>query len=359
MAREAGVRERHVMTRGTSAEPGSVVRCVAWLATAFLSLIPGAAGASGDVRPVTHEIFVNEVIQFRQEPADTTSVAATTAENGRVILRTVEIDPPDGASRVVARVATRPVPRDDVSVHDPWDRAGNVRLAIPGAPDLELIKFVTAYGGATEHVVDVTHLAPVLRGTCTFKGFVDTWVSPAWTMDFSLTFESGGCDTTRTALWVTPVLYEESATAVSLGDTGLAIPVVVPRGADRVVLFYFASGHCTDGTDEDEFVSKDNVISIDGVVVERYKPWRDDCRDLRAINPYTRRWSNGAWSSDYDRSGWCPGDDVPPVLLDLSDHMTPGRHVVGFNVEDVRPRGEDGHHGYWRMSAYLVGWKED
>jgi hypothetical protein len=124
----------------------------------------------------------------------------------------------------------------------------------------------------------------------------------------------------------------------------------------RVVLYYLSSGHCTDGRDDDEFVSKDNVISVDGVVVERFRPWRDDCRRFRDVNPYTRRWSDGWWSSDYSRSGWCPGDYVPAVTLDVTDHLKPGEHVVTFNVENVRPRDENDHYGYWRLSSYLVGW---
>jgi hypothetical protein len=336
-----------------------------WLIVAGICLSSASAEvdrASG-AGSLTQEIFRDEPISFLQEGPDTSVAGAvTTLDNGRVIVRTTQIAcPTSGATRVLARVVTRPVPKDEVSVHDPWDRAGNARLSLPGKPDIELVKFVTAYGGVTEHEVDVTHLAPLLQGTCTFKGFVDTWVSPAWTMDLSLTFEWDVSETrtmTRPT-WVEPLFYEESATAESLGEDGFAIDVDVPERIGRVVLHYLASGHCTDGTDEDEFVSKDNVISVDGVAVERYKPWRADCRDFRAVNPYTRRWSDGVWSSDYDRSGWCPGDSVPPLSLDLTDHLTPGRHVVGFNVERVRPEGEDGHLGYWRMSGYLVGWGRD
>jgi hypothetical protein len=106
-------------------------------------------------------------------------------------------------------------------------------------------------------------------------------------------------------------------------------------------------------------VSKDNVISVNRVVVERFRPWRNDCGRFRARNPYTRRWSDGWWSSDYSRSGWCPGDVVAPLRVDLTDHLTPGPHTIGFNVEGVRPRDEDDHYGYWRLSAYAVGWTEE
>ena len=340
----------------------TALACLPWLIAGGLCCTPACAHADGESASdlERYQVFRNDSIFFSQESPDTSTAGAVTAlDSGRVIVRTMQMEPPREPTRILARVVTRPVSKDEVSVHDPWDRAGNVRLSRPGGPDIELVKFVTAYGGVTEHEVDVTHLAPLFRGACTFKGFVDTWVSPAWTMDFTLSFEYEERNARREPAWIEPLLYEENATAESLGRDGFAIAVDVPENAGRVVLHYLVSGHCTDGTDEDEFVSKDNVISVDGVVVERFKPWRADCRDFRDANPYTRRWSNGVWSSDYSRSGWCPGDSVPPVSLDLSDHLTPGSHVVGFNVEGVRPEGDDGHLGYWRISGYLVAWGDD
>ena len=113
----------------------------------------------------------------------------------------------------------------------------------------------------------------------------------------------------------------------------------------------------TDGTGADEFESKDNVILVNGQEVHRYKPWREDCKSTRGINPYCRRWYEGSWSADFSRSGWCPGLEVLPEEIDATEALTPGDHTVGFRVDNVRPRVDD-HHGYWRVSAYLVGWTE-
>jgi hypothetical protein len=321
------------------------------------ALLLGAL-AAGWAAAATVVVFEGASIHFDSETPDPSPEDDVTYEdNGRVAVRTVTLPEAGPGVRILARVAARPIPKDEISVHDPWDRAGNVRLSLPGRPDLEVVKFVTAYGGVTEHEVDVTHLAAVLEGECTFKSFVDTWLSPAWVIDFSLVFESADEAAGPPPDWVLPLLHEPSATAESLGRGGYAVDVEVPEGTARAVLYYLASGHCTDGRDEDEFVSKDNVISVGGIVVERFRPWRDDCRRFRDVNPYTRRWSDGWWSSDYSRSGWCPGDWVEPVALDLTDHLGAGPHTVRFNVEGVRPRGEDDHLGYWRISSYLVGWE--
>ena len=243
---------------------------------------------------------------------------------------------------------------------DPWDRAGNVRLRRPGEPDLELVKFITAYGGETEFLADVTDVSALLRGPCTFVGFVDTWLSPAWRMDFSLEFRPGspdsvpGADPPRPpADWVVPLAYEEALTSDHPENVS---GVDVPPGLSRLELRYLVSGHCTDGQDADEFVSKPNVIRVDGTEVDRFLPWRQDCRRFRDVNPYCRRWADGSWSADYDRSGWCPGDQVAPRRIALTA-AGGGHRVVTLKVEGIRPRNPKGDYGYWRVSAALLGWK--
>lgn len=310
---------------------------------------------SGVVYAQPISIFIANNIHFDQEDPgkyDTDSVKAE--DNGRVIVRTVNLPENIESQKITAHLAVNPIPKDEVSVCDPWDRAGNVRIAVPGKPDCELIKFITAYGGRTEYNIDVTDLAPVLSGKVTFKAFIDTWLSPAWTVDLDLDYAPDSL--ARITEWVLPVIYVESFDRATYNDSGLTVSLEIPdRQQRRVLLHYYVSGHCTDGRDEDEFVKKDNVIAVDGNVVYRYQPWRDDCRQFRDINPYTRRWSDGYWSSDYSRSGWCPGDYVKPLELDLTDHLTPGRHSIHFMIENVRPKDENGQYGYWRVSAQLLG----
>ncbi len=325
---------------------------------AFAAAPPCAAGDGTVV-----EIFSDNAIHFSPEdPGVFETDLVRSEENGRVIVRVVELPTLAGPVSIMAHVAVRPIPKDDTSVHDGWDRAGNMRVSPEDGDDIELVKFVTAYGGATEYEVDVSHLAPLLAGRCTFRGFIYTWSSPGWRVDFSLTIEDDPADPHGRPLenpaWAAGLLYEESVTEELMRDGPIEIEVEIPENIDRVIMHYLVSGHCTDGRGADEFVSKDNVIAVDGNVVHRFRPWRDDCRQFRSINPYTRRWSDGWWSSDYSRSGWCPGDRVAPLELDLSDHLTPGMHVVRFEIEDVRPEDDDGHFGYWRVSSHLTGWAE-
>ncbi len=324
-----------------------------------LALLPRAVTASArDARaaePVTIQVFRDTALHFQPDSAGKFARRGETAEEkGRVVRTSATLPASFGRGRIVAMVSIRPEVKNDREVYDRYDRAGNIRLAVDDGPDVEIVRFMTAYGGPTNYEVDVTHLAPLLHGTKTFRAFIDTWVSPAWRIDFSLRSVPG--DSIPTPSWATSVYYQENFNREERGG-GDSATVTVPAGLERVVLRYVTTGHCTDGRDEDEFVSKANVISVDGVVVSRFHPWRTDCRRFRELNPYCARWTDGSWSSDYSRSGWCPSQVVEPVEMDLTDHLTTGTHTIRFVVENMRPKNAEGDYGYWRLSAMLVGWK--
>ncbi len=305
--------------------------------------------------PLVINIFGGHSIHFNPDnPNEFATGRVGSEDNGREIVTTLDLPAYERPVRITAYLAIYPVPKDERTVHDKWDRAGNIRLVREGKPDIELVKFVTAYGGFTEYDVDISEFAPLLQRLCTFKGFIDTWVSPAWQVDFRLIFETDS--TVSNPIWTESVNYEQSFSTKTVSESGVDVKVWIPDSLDRVLLHYLVSGHCTDGRGADEFVQKDNVISVDGQVVYRYRPWRDDCRDFRDLNPYCAKWSDGYWSSDFSRSGWCPGDIVLPLELDLTDHLTPGDHTLRFNIENMRPVDDEGHHGYWRVSAYVTGW---
>jgi hypothetical protein len=327
------------------------------LATCTAMVWSGLTAAAEFPEPVTVQVFEDHPIHYAlEEPDRYATESVGVMDNGRVILRTVSLPEPREPVKITARIRMKPVPFDERTVHDAYDRAGNVRLTKAGMPDIEIVRFVTAYGGETQHEVDVSQLAPLLRGECTLKGFLDTWLSPAWRMDFCLTYVS--VPEQANPDWVRGVAYEEWVTSDMLGRGPLTAKISVPRGLGRVALNYLSTGHCTDGKGSDEYETKDNVISVDGAEVHRCRPWRDDCIEFRPLNPYCARWSDGTWSSDYSRSGWCPGDIVRPELIDLTDNLPPGDHTVTFDIPGVRPRDERGYHGYWRVSAHLLGWRE-
>jgi hypothetical protein len=68
--------------------------------------------------------------------------------------------------------------------------------------------------------------------------------------------------------------------------------------------------------------------------------WRGDSLDERIA------------SSDYSRSGWCPGSDVPPVEIPLGD-LSPGKQILSIDVPTAQPFS-DTEMNFWNVAAYLT-----
>jgi hypothetical protein len=266
-------------------------------------------------------------------------------DNGRKVGRTIELPISTEPTSITARLLVD-------SDGDPWDRAATIYLNAPGHKNIEILKFITGFGGRSELELDVTYLAPMLQGECDIYAFVDTWVNPGWIIDFELVYKTD--ESIQPAAWNNGVYFEWSLNRASVEQDTPTVKINIPSTQERIMLTYYASGHATDGTGGDEFETKFNKIAIDGVDMLRYKPWRDDCRDFRDRNPTSGRWGD-TWSSDFSRSGWCPGDIVYPHILDVTWFLQQGEHELTYLIENIRPSDNSGT-GYWRTSSFLSGW---
>ena len=133
------------------------------------------------------------------------------------------------------------------------------------------------------------------------------------------------------------------------GTDSLSVTVYIPE-PKNTRLRYISTGH--GGWDGgDEFTPKPNTILIDGKPTFIYTPWREDCGCYRRFNPVSGNVWNGMSSSDYSRSGWCPGTATQPVYFDLS-HLEPGTHTITVAIPQGKPLG--GSFSHWAVSGVLV-----
>ncbi|MCB9219216.1 MAG: T9SS type A sorting domain-containing protein [Ignavibacteriales bacterium] len=291
------------------------------------------------------EIFNNNYIHFGGDLQNDSDIY-TELDNGRILAKNIDLPEFSSSVKIIAHL-------DVDSNGDPWDRAGTIFLDVPEQNNIEILKFITGFGGHSVLEQDVTFLAPMLKGNVTIKAFVDTWVQNGWVFDFSLEFIDQ--DTLNQSTWNYATLFNSGLTKDQIDVSYPNSQINIPPSQERIMLTYYVSGHCTDGNGADEFISKDNVIAIDGTEIHRYKPWRDDCINFRDRNPSSGRWGD-VWSSDLDRSGWCPGDIVYPVILDVTDQLDDGLHDITYWIENIRPKDVNGNYGYWRVSSFLTGW---
>jgi len=127
--------------------------------------------------------------------------------------------------------------------------------------------------------------------------------------------------------------------------------VWIPKNAKRVLLRYISTGHGGWG-EGDEFVPKTNTILIDGKPAFTHTPWRQDCGCYRDLNPVSGNFWNGLSSSDFSRSGWCPGTATQPVYFDLSPWADGEEHTLTVAIPQGKP--VDGMFSHWAVSGTLI-----
>lgn len=116
-------------------------------------------------------------------------------------------------------------------------------------------------------------------------------------------------------------------------------------------LRYISTGHGGWG-EGDEFVPKTNTILIDGKPAFTHTPWRQDCGCYRDLNPVSGNFWNGLSSSDFSRSGWCPGTATQPVYFDLSPWADGKEHTLTVAIPQGKP--VQGMFSHWAVSGTLI-----
>jgi hypothetical protein len=318
------------------------------------------------------EVFADEPIhwvQERPEIEDPDGHVIRHAEQS--VVRTVSLPAPPAsqsdARRIVAVVEIEPIySRDDGKLrpNDPWTRLGNVTVEVPdpdgaGTVEAEIVRFITPYGAPATYEQDVTALAPALYGRQTIRAFISSYSDePGWRISLTLRYTEDRVGQRR------PVFARHLFTElhVAAADATLETTIRIPEGLDRPRLRIISTGHATDGMAENEFVTCDHVLRVDGRLVTRWRPWSEGGGTMREANPWAGRQvidGREIRSSDFDRSGWTPGKAVEPLMIPLPE-LTPGEHEITVKVLGIRPKGpvnpEDGkrHHGYFCISAFVV-----
>ncbi|HRP62675.1 MAG TPA: peptide-N-glycosidase F-related protein [Phycisphaerales bacterium] len=295
---------------------------------------------------------------------------------GRVAERTLTLPGPAaelrGTPRITATVAVQPRlvhPAPGLSLGgaqetrvarpgDPWTRMGNVTVLLPSEGDepieIELMRFITGFGGAGTFTQDLTALSPLLQGKVTLRVMMTTYMNPGWDVSLTLTYsdEAGY----RRPAFVAPLFNEQHVCAK---NNVLRARVVIPEGLEQPRIRLMSTGHATDGAGGDEFITRTHILRIDGEEVLRWRPWAENGASLRSLNPMSGRFNIDGrivWSSDLDRSGWHPGLVVTPMQVPLPE-LSPGAHHIELEVVGIRPadpEDELGDHGYWRISGVVV-----
>lgn len=266
-------------------------------------------------------------------------------------------------------------------------------------PTIEIMRFMTPFGvghysaddnklsakrkpvyidGWAKNVVweeDISDLLPLFDNEVYVGVFIDTWTKEGYVIDLELSYTQSElpCDT-KAATHVEPLIntvyYIGQKHPDIFSRKDVQVPFKIPEDAKNVRLKYITSGH-GGHSNGDEFRPQENILSVNGEEIFSFTPWRTDCASFRRFNPSTGVWlrkrtvayigkdgraekeiEEPIASSDLSRSNWCPGSNIPPVEIPLTD-IESGKHELTISIPNSSEiEGDKLNH--WLVSAYLV-----
>ena len=244
-------------------------------------------------------------------------------------------------------------------------------------PPVELMRFITPFGidhynsqvqvygvkweDSVTYKQDITNLLPALSGEVWFGVFIGCYDKGGHNVSLDLKYypdEVPQEPATVNSAWIEPLIFTTNIMEASgqeyatiFGSDTLKVTVDIPDGIKSLSLRYISTGH-GGWENGDEFNKKVNYIFVDGKLIYSFIPWRDDCGMYRKYNPASGNFPNGMSSSDFSRSGWCPGSTALPVDIPLAG-LKPGRHTISVYIPMGKPEGSS--QSAWNVSAVLIG----
>jgi len=245
------------------------------------------------------------------------------------------------------------------------------------SPLVEIMRFFTSFGigqfndkvsvygqqweDSTLYKQDVTELLPVLQGECWIGVFIGNYDKGGHRVSLKLKYYPGSMelsDKPSKKYWISPLFNTLNVMEMSGQEYGtmfendsLKVNFEVPAGLKNIQMRYITTGHGGWGGG-DEFNQKMNTVLLDNKVLFQFTPWRSDCATFRKYNPASGNFWNGVTSSDYSRSGWCPGTATNPYYYPVSE-LSPGKHQI--KVAIPLGKNEGGSFSAWNVSGVLIG----
>ncbi len=216
---------------------------------------------------------------------------------------------------------------------DDYDRIARMFICDEdGSNCNEAARWITPFDRQPHHLTDISPFISMLKpgGNKMVKFQESGWPNSLLTMRFRFYHGQDMTDTPQEfqPMWVGTIPFNPDF------DTNTP-PIVfeVPDDATKVEFVSYITGHgwgC-DGFNCAEFCNSKHTFTVNGGVYEfdTSYPEADDnnhCMELETIieGVIPNQW--GTWG--YGRAGWCPGQDVHPVITDITDYVSNGEENV-------------------------------
>jgi len=203
---------------------------------------------------------------------------------------------------------------------DDWDRVAFVDVKAPDGNWIQLFRYITPYGVACSHQLNVTDYMSLLQGEVEFRVFIDTWGTGGWQLTLNLEYTQG------TPTYAYSSVEEVWDNQYAFGDPANLHSVEtyqtnINAGVQSSHLRLSSTGHgwgVNNSNNAAEFFNATHYINVNGNQTFTQHLWTN-C----SPNPDNCTGQHGTWY--YNRAGWCPGTIPHPNNFDLSAFI--GSHI--------------------------------
>ena len=249
---------------------------------------------------------------------------------------------------------------------DDWDRLAYVQVKDPSGKWVEILRYITPYGKACSHYVDVTDFASLLQGDVDIRMFIDTWGTGGWQirLDFEYTAGEPEYDYTDVEeLWQGSYNFGDPANLQPLDTVTVGIFHEAREAHIRLTTTGHGWGDNNTGNAA-EFYHAVHHLQVNGEDAFEQDLWTDCYPNPDGCN-------NQSGTYKYDRAGWCPGSISRPYIYDVTPYLwqTPFQLSYIFQpsyMDECHPHNPDcvtgvtcsdcnaGSNPFYRVSCYLI-----
>lgn len=213
---------------------------------------------------------------------------------------------------------------------DDWDRWAYIDIKAPDGNWIQLIRYITPYGVACDHTIDLSPYASLLQGNIELRVFIDTWGTGGWKLSLDLDFQAG------TPEFIYSRIDEIWDGTYDFGNPAKLQPVDTVRykiadNIEQADLILSTTGHGwgeNNTSNAAEFFNAFHDIEFNSTSVYQQNLW-NNCNP----NPDNCTGQLGTWT--FNRAGWCPGAISPPDVYELNDVISGDSFVLTYKFHEA------------------------
>jgi hypothetical protein len=248
---------------------------------------------------------------------------------------------------------------------DPWDRVSGIEVKGHDGEWYEIIRYITPYGVACGHSIDLTDFMSLLQGKIAFRFYLGTQGN-GFEYTLNLQYKAGEPQYPYSSvrkLWYDTYPFGDPANKLPCEEFNIAFP----DNSNAAKIKLVSTGHGWGNNNFQnaaEFYQTTHHIHIDGAQTFAQLNW-----NVCNPNPDGCQPQNGTWF--HNRAGWCPGAIAPWFNFDMTPFIGSGmveyKYIFNQGYTDfchpnnagcisgiTCPDCNDGFNPHLIVSSYLI-----